>query len=763
MIMAGLRFKLDDSPVLPDKLLQDPTVPDKLVGASASYSGQQTLGGIGFTFGVETRAGVEVFNAPSDKDDDGVAGARKEDVFTTPPLVLNSEQAWLKFRTETGAKVSASAKVVGGGVSFVPKIDSNFSVTFTDFHAHNRQENLREAVLADLTRLRFAGNVDDIFELNPQEALSYQARGELSASVTLSWSDIFTTNLSALSALLKGGEVLAFQVGGSVTFNVGLVDDFRVVFLRDGANRNRVAVRKTDVKKAGVAASLGLSVGWANPNAIKKVLTGYIRAVAGAELDALEAAVNKASLGDLPDLERKLLVRLFERLGVKDDEQPWNRIRQWWDDWKAEVTGRIKAVAEAKVALGFKYEYLRTEVNETLLEVELSDAKLREFHNDLMLCDTVGLLDWAAQPENADALKTYLRQKTVTRERAWGFTLGLLPWIKIGGLDKDKLTFVERKDEKLNRKQVAYRGVRQYEDKGKEWASDFKADMPGFSAGAEPTACEFEYGFHFRFQYNEKSLSEGELARYFDHAVIWRALSVGQLDQVKASVGDQFGERAVVSVELKFGDDVLRRLLPRAAAATDTDGARALARAMPYWEDHEARRSPRFREACYTGLWLGYFADHDAPSVSSFAKMAADFIRKLNDIPGHLSLAAAEGLPVNPPLFNTFAGQIYHNGLDSDSDYSMIYDQWRSFQGGLKQLNAAIAPDACKPHREIEKVYKNLARFWGQSLYIRAAGVFLTDLAAEHNLLSRVERTMTVTLTGGEQKAVIFSSSLGKA
>jgi hypothetical protein len=757
--MAGLKFKLDDAPSLPNKLLNDPTAPETIVGVSAGYDGQQNLEGIGFTFGAETSARVDVFNAPSDKDEDGVVGSPNKDPFVAPPLPHNGEQAWLKYRVETKARVGAKAKVAP--VAF--KIDADVKVIFSDFHAHGLQEPLRQALLSDAPDLRIASDPDDILRLGPQDALAYQVRGELSASVTLAWSDIFTTNISALSGLLKGGEVLAFQIGGSVTFNVGVVDDFRLVFLRGGANRNRVVVRKADTRKLGVAASLGVSVGWADPNAIKKVLAGYIRAVAGEEIDVIEAAVNKASLGDLTETERKAVVFLFARLGVKAEDQPWNVIREGWAALKRQVTGRIKDVAEAKVSLGFKYEYLRTEVNEALLAVELSDAKLREFHGRLMLCDMTDLLQWAAQPQNEDAVETYLRQKTVTRERAWGFTLGLLPWVKIGGLDKDKLTFVERKDEQQNRKQVAYRGLRQYEDKGKEWASDFKADMPEFSAGAEPTACEFEYGLHLRFQYNEKDLSEGELARYFDHAVIWRALSAGQFEQVKAGVGGHFGQRAVVSVELKFGDGVLRKLLPRAAEASDADGARALARAMPYWGDHEARRNPRFREACYTGLWLGYFANHGATSVSSFGKMAADFIRKLNDIPGHLNLAAAEGSQVSPPLFNTFAGQIYHNGLDSDADYSMIYDRWRSFQSGLKQLHSAVAPDACKPHREIEQVYKSLARFWGQSLYVRAAGSLLTDFAAELNLLGRVERTMTVTLTGGEQKTVIFSAALGKA
>src|SRR5262245_57322109 len=105
--MAALKFTLDTSAPLSEKPLGHDDVPVRLVGATVNYEGEQKLQGVSFSFGAETDSRIEAFNAPSDLDEDGILGPPRED--GAPPLVLTKEQAWLKYRVSTTAKVSAAA------------------------------------------------------------------------------------------------------------------------------------------------------------------------------------------------------------------------------------------------------------------------------------------------------------------------------------------------------------------------------------------------------------------------------------------------------------------------------------------------------------------------------------------------------------------------------------------------------------------------------------------------------------------------------
>ncbi|HKX30502.1 MAG TPA: hypothetical protein VJ302_22620 [Blastocatellia bacterium] len=757
--MAGLKFTLDASIPLTEKPLGHDDVPVRLVGATVNYEGEQKLEGVSFSFGSETSSRIEAFNAPSDLDEDGILGLPRED--GAPPLVLTKEQAWLKYRVATTAKVSATAGVAPIGL----KVDGQAGIVFTDFHVHDRSESTRSAIERDLPRLRFAGNPDDVLRLGAQEALSYQVRGELSSAVKLNWSDLFTTNLNALSRFLKGGEVLALEIGGNVSFNVGVVDDFRVVFLKGGSGKTRVSVRKANNRQLGLRASFGVTVGLADQQAVGRAVNNLIRSIAGEELSVIEGLISRASLAELAEHERQLVVWLFERLGLRAAEQPWNVLQARWHELKERVGQAISLTAQARVAAGFKYDYLRTRSDETLLEFELDEERLRHFHNDLMLCETRHLLQWAEQHPGADALKKYLHHQQLVRSQAWGFTLGIGPWIKIGGLDTRRLASVVDEDRRNGRRRIAYHGLRSYRGSGfsdtDAWTSDFKAEMPEFSAAAEPTAAEFEYGLHFRFEWEEKKLREDELERYVDHGIIWRALNAGHLTEVKERVGARLGKKATVCAELKFDDETLRRLLPLAAAADDAAGARALAKAMPYWSLFEARRNPRFRELCYRPLWEFYFKNDDW-DPAHYGAVAAETIRKFTEIPDHQLLSTHEkgmgSLPVYQNL-NTFAGQVYFNGGGAGSQ-SGVHDAWRSFLDGLRRLNTALAPGAGVSHRELEPIFAGLSKFWSQSLFVRAAGIFLLELASSAgDRLARVERTLTIR-QGGSDEAVIFSSSV---
>jgi hypothetical protein len=754
--MSGLTFTNDPSTSLPDKPLKAADVGVDLFSGDGTYEGEQQLAFVKFAFSSQANASIEAFNSLDDQDQDGVLGklpkaGQEFDVALPPQIELTEADAWLKYRFAAEAKVSASGAV--SPVEF--KLDGSKAVIFTDFHVHSREDNTRAAVQADLQDLRFAANAEDVFKLGDKEALSYQVRGELSASLTLSWSDVFTSSLSELSKLLKSGRMLALQISpsASVSFNVGVVDDFRLIFTKGSGETISVALKKSDSRAIGVEAMLGVSVQFANPDDVKEVLNKLIESVADQQMERVEQILSKANLNDLTDEEHAIVQALLDRLGLTDAAATSiDVLRTEWEALKKEVEATVTRVAQAKVSIGFSYEYLRVRTEDTLLLAELDRDTFRRFHNDLMLCDLLNLLDWLR--ENPAALKKYLNQTTLKRSHAWGFSLGFA-----GGKDMLELTTIVQKNIQGNQR-VAYNGIRSYEGKWLgdkvSWTVDFKAEMEGFSQNQVATACEFQYGLHFKWLWEDAKLKEDELQDYLDYAIIWRAITVDNINDVVGKIKSSLNQKAQLSVELTIDDPQLRALLALAAQAPGDLPTRALAKAMPYMKNYDARRLPKLRELCYAPLWKFYF-EHDDLPVNAFPLTVANAIEKitqLEQIPHGRELAFFEkgsGRPENT-LTNpfTFTGQVSVNGKTVD-DYSGIHRSWLEFAGGLSALRAAIDPNNCAPHQTIEGIFTRLRKFWSQTLYIRAAGIYLLDLAStDSTLLRQINRAFTVSFEGGD-------------
>ena len=364
-----------------------------------------------------------------------------------------------------------------------------------------------------------------------------------------------------------------------------------------------------------------------------------------------------------------------------------------------------------------------------------------------MLCDLRRLLELTAG--GSIELDTYLHQKTLTRAHAWGFTLGVARW-NISGRDKKELSEVRQKNVLTGRERIAYLGMRGYEG---EWFSDkvnwtvhFNAQMKNFALQPAPHPREFEYGLNFNWTWKEKRLSESELRDYLDYAVIWRILSGDNVGEVIERVRDDFNREAEVSVQFTIKDSVLRALLPLAVAAGDRAGARALAKAMPYISDYDARRSPKLREECYAGLWKRYF-DEDSLPIEIYPRIAGNAIDQMSQLKDEKALANRErGFFSSAPAYQdpfTFSGQIFINGSTVE-DHSGIHKDWLKFIGGIKALRDALDPAGSAGEKTVETVFKQMSAFWKQTLYVRAAGVFLLDLAAGAGLLDEINRTCTI-------------------
>jgi hypothetical protein len=293
--------KLKDVPVA--KQLGDKSL-TKLFEGKAEYDGKKELdageGTLTFSFDAEAGARIDVFNSADDKDADGVLGAapkeQKEwEVKMPPQIIFHPGRAWLRYRFEAGVKGSVGLKFPVGALGLDAKVDGQKGIVFADYRLHAPAENALAAVTADVPRVRLALDPDDAFRLGADEALSYQVYGALTASVSLSWSDTFTAGLSALSGALRSGEVIKLKLAPSfsLSFNVGVRDDFRLVFTRGAAGGVRVAVLKANAREFGVKAGLEVGVEFADPGQVEKALASLWEGVTGETVTRINNLIDR--------------------------------------------------------------------------------------------------------------------------------------------------------------------------------------------------------------------------------------------------------------------------------------------------------------------------------------------------------------------------------------------------------------------------------------------------------------------------------------
>ncbi|MET0621402.1 MAG: hypothetical protein ABW250_00330 [Pyrinomonadaceae bacterium] len=803
--MSGFSFAVKP-PAVPDKPLKDaPPVLLKEDDANAKYEGEMELSGIKFSLNAEATGRIEALNDKTDKDSEGVFGEpRKDDgdftVQLDPLLRADGERGWTKYRFKAGGKVSAEAKWTALGVN----LDAEKGFIFADYHAHPIGTNTKQAVVSDLSSLKLATRTDDVLGLGEGDALTFQTYGRLSAGVTLSWSDVFTAGLGSVANLVQSGTTLSVNVSASasVEFKASLTDDFRVVFTKAGEGV-RVSVLKSKTRELGLKASLGVKAEFADPKDAEKYLNELFEAVAGEaveKIDKLFADFTADKLiAQLPGPVRPLAEALVARIGQDGPLETVGALKEKWEAVKKKVEENIKKAAKTKVEAGFAYEYLRVSAEDTLLDVDLPADKFREFHTGLVAGYLTDATDWAR--ENPKALHKYLRQKSVKRTHAWGFTLGISPFgIQIGGKDKlEKTLVVQENIEGFQR--VAYNGVRSYEAKWMfgdfKWAADFKAQTPGFSANKLPTTCDFEYGLSFNWGWDDKKLKADELRDLLDHAVIWRAVSAADAGSIFESLAGDVGGTAQASLELSIDDAALRPLLGAVAAGSEASpdhpglskndvlGTLALGTAMPFWEPFEVRRSALVRKTLYAPLWEVYFRDGDNKGTprdyAKTARMRLPEIAARNHIDDLQGLEGREGtIPLGnvSPDIHTFTGQIVMNG---DIDHmDNVHNNWRKFIEGLSRLDAATRPGGCVSYKTnaVSDIFDQLKGFWSQALFLRAAGVYLLGLASvtrfpddpkipeelrRQLLVKGIKRSLTIKFAeggeGGKGKTVVYSSA----
>lgn len=756
--MSVLDFKIETPENLPTKLLGD--VEKDLVSATVGFNPTlPPLGVVTFKLSASANGKIEAYNEVSDIDEDGVLSAPPEaadddfgPVVLPPQIELNNQAAWLKYRFEAGVSASASATVFKN-LNF--KIDAAKKVIFADYHVHQRDEITATAALNDATRLRFTGNADDAFELAAKEALYYQVRGEFSGSVSISWSDVFTFGLNEISTALRSNELLMvnFDVGASVEFNVGVIDDFQLVVTKGTGMKIKVALKKAKARQIGVSAGVDFGAEFANKEQAEEFLNSIYEATLGQPLSKVKALLDRPQselnklIEDLPNAAKQLVKAIMDRLKITSGLQTLQDFKEQIESLEEKIKSTIKTIATQKAKVSFKYEYLRVRSDDTLFIVQLDREKYKELHKDLMLCDYTNLLAFAR--ENKSSVERFLNQKELSTKESWGFTLGIGKWNLFGSDEKIQTAIIQTDLDENQR--IAYRFRRGYKASFGEkysWTVDFKAEMKDFAAS--PTACNFEYGLHFARTFEDK-LKKDDLLRVFDDAVIWQAVHPNGLNSAieKIDEADFLGKKAKAVTQFIIKDSTLRQLLPFVETAdNDSLMASALAMAMAYDDNFKTRsRGDDLinRELAYAPLWRSYF-QHPELDGGSYALMAFNHIRNqsFSDAVKLSEFERGTGLPAGQPVFTmrlqTFSGAIHFHHKSNVN--STINDFRRKFINGLLRLNKAIKN--CEPHAGLNDIYVEMRPFFTQNLYVRAAGVYLMRLAFKNGLLGEINRSCTV-------------------
>lgn len=725
------------------KKLENPSLQTSLLTGKVEKEVPFTVGKVEFTIRGGAEAGISLFNSADDVDDLAVIGEPPEDAEETdlpPQLGFSADAAWLRYHAAAMVKASAGLDLPHAGFS----IEGEKNVWLADYRRHGRDEIVAEAIAADFAGPRFVLRAGDVRKLEPREALVFRVLGKLSTEIEVTWSDALTANIKALSVFLPPGKLLALktEIGASLKFSAGVSDDFLLVISRPPEGEMlRAGVHRARESRLGLAAGLGVTVSLTNGGELAKGVRSFIENALEASLSKVEEALKKARFDDLDEAQKGLIGKVLALLHL-DELNPLDGVKKKWDEFLQKVEDKLKAALEQKIKMAFTYEYLRLRTESTLLQSLLPAAQVETFHSDLLKRDLKPVLHWLRENPDSCKVEKYLHQAQLLTQKTWGLSISVGSFA-IGGKDVETLKHTEQSDIS-GRKRIAFRGQRGYSSRlgnnKVKWMVDFEAAMEDFSAQpGEPRADEFRFGLHLKWNWEEGKLSQDELEEYLDQAAVWSVIDEGQRREIPQKLKLEIGRAAQVSVDLKFSHDCLRALLPLMLSGGDDVMARALGRSMPWWKEYSERRGMRRREELYAPLWKFYLESPDA-ELADYARHAR---RHLLSAGAEESLAELER-KLTDAGWTTFAGLLHANAWDGGYRYNVTQRNWRKFLAGVADLKAAVAER--KPHSAIAGSFSRMCPFFGQSLHVRALGVYLLLLAATDSAIWQgIEGSVKVT------------------
>jgi hypothetical protein len=473
-----------------------------------------------------------------------------------------------------------------------------------------------------------------------------------------------------------------------------------------------------------------------------------VNGVIGSTVTKIDNLLERTKLTDLSEPQREIVDALIEKFDLGPIEDDLSKLRQRWDELKAKLDEGIKKVAKAKLEAGFRYEYQRVATTLALLEVVADAQAVRGWHESLIAGDFTKVLGSLDPPQANVELVRYLNQQTFKRTASCGFTLGIGTW-KLSSVGTKELEVTVQENWKRWQR-VAYRGVRGYDTKtpGAEadWSVDFKADSNEYLP--KPGVKDLYLGLHLLYHSKSKKLDEHRARRVIDEAITWRVLNESSEAEAVANAMEYAasanGKPIESRLELTLPDEVVRDLIPIAAAAKLTDFAPDLARAMSWNGDYADRDNVDRREALYAPVWV-YALTHPGVGWKDVASFAAQHLKAANADP---KLAYFEG-----SAMKLFGSAAWYVDMHPKTPAAIGY-----FIEGMSTLRKAT--EAGWGHESFKSAYNNVETIWRNFHPVRAMGAYLTRVALGMPLgLGRVTRTLTLSSAGSTDTLVISKSA----
>ncbi|HUK36748.1 MAG TPA: hypothetical protein VLV86_22690 [Vicinamibacterales bacterium] len=718
-------------PAIQDKSLGDASLNLKL--ASGQIESDAHLTGslpVDFTFHVGGDFSVQLLNGKNGSDDMGVVAAADADTDTpaghfAPLFQFDKVNGWLKYVASADVKADMTDTV--SIVTFVGSAGAR--IAMADYHRHSLADGLRSVIPTDLLALRSAMVLSHVQNLRDGDALAFQTEGQLSTSLDIAWSDVFTSEISGLTSLLRAASPVAINttIGATCSVTVSVDDGFIVAFARQGG-RLRVAVRKSGVKQIDATAGATIDVAISDPETVETVLDDVVAGLLGTAADRVRALVSSLAIGAPSQDQTSLATEIVERLKLSGPDQIDKAIA----DLKSKAADQIKNLVESKVEAAFTYEYHRVSSDVSLFEADIVGTLSQPLHQQIVSGDLHAAFD---RPATEIAVTKFLNERTTTVSRAWGFTLGLNKWT-LFGKDRRDSTLVERVDRLAKTISRSYIGSGGYERTKLSWTVDFAADMP--HASTTPMVGDYQFGLHLAVVRDQQTFNAQDLETALDFAVLWNICPETAIAFVRSQLSPAIDKQGEWSFHLRVNDEALRPMVRVLGSMIPRDFAGAAAAAL----DPSLVPSVALRRKTWTPLWQLVLAGPDACHPDT-ARVSAQSV--LNDpVLASRERDAADQKTIG---FDTVAGTVR-----ADDTW---FPDCASFSRGCRLLADAIAVPTID-RGQIADVYRKMLAFWVQSHYVRTLGVALVDCARAVGQFKGVQRTLN--FTSGGATTVISSN-----
>ena len=705
------------------KKLNDPTLEVKLPPAAiddpALITGKFGKEKVNFTFGLNAKLDVSLFNAEGDEDPSEVFG--KTDAL----IPFHASNAWLKYEAECQIKLQSGLDVKSVGF----EIDANAGLKSYVYRLHAAGETLEEAIKSDILSIKTIFKKEDIKELKVNEGVGLEFAGALTATLTVSWADVWSTGFNSLTSLLDTAELVKVKAGAeaSIKAKIQVTDGFRVQVVKKGSDKYWLRIRRNQSNTRNLSAALSVGVSIENPAVITDELDSILDSVLGVSYSKLEKIAAKASAeiskGDLAILET-----VADRLGWGPDDLP-EKLKKEVSGLREKYSEKIKEVVAAKVQAGFTYEYVRITERENVFSATLNGKALDQFHEDILKSNVTRLIDFTISNPDSALLSdvTFLSVLIKKRERSWGFSLGLGKFVAADS-HKVGIEFTERKTEKGI--QLSYKGQRRFEEKlGQEkrrWKVDFNAAMPLVSDFRNPFANQFLYSLYTNYEWDQPKLDKGVLIRFLDLCRVWNIINEGQFSTLNSELSETLKKAKSITFgcHCTYGPELFKIMIMALGNKTpviDNVFYESLGAALPYWDEFSIRKSPEARAASYAGAWKEFVEDTDA--------VAKEVVYKhLKKVDKSLAKAEYDYKPNGFINFKSFA-------FIANSNRQQLR-RWSSFRQGISALSEAIDPKAMYPHDPvIRKAFENMEDLWYLPHHVKAFGHLLVRVGQQYPVL----------------------------